>query len=279
MYKRVFLFSVENREREAIMAKTKEEKQQENLERIKNFRLLDDDFMTACFQDNIEGIELVIQIIMNNKDLRVTDVKIQYTVKNLHGRSLRLDVYAEDSNEKKYNFEIQRSDHGAGAKRARLNSALIDGKEIPKGFDPEQLPETYVIFITENDVLGEGLPVYHIDRVVRETGKVFSDEAHIIYVNASIRDNTELGKLMWDFSCTDAKDMNYQILAERVRYFKEDEKGVQAMCRAMEELVKEEKVEIVQNLLKLGKLSIEEIAVSAGLEAEEILKIKESITI
>ena len=151
------------------MAKTKEEKQQENLERIKNFRLLDDDFMTACFQDNIEGIELVIQIIMNNKDLRVTDVKIQYTVKNLHGRSLRLDVYAEDSNEKKYNFEIQRSDHGAGAKRARLNSALIDGKEIPKGFDPEQLPETYVIFITENDVLGEGLPVYHIDRVVRET--------------------------------------------------------------------------------------------------------------
>ena len=76
--------------------KTKEEKRQNNLERIKNFRLLDDDFMTACFQDNIEGTELVVQIIMDNMDLRVTDVKTQHTMKNIHGRSARLDVYETD---------------------------------------------------------------------------------------------------------------------------------------------------------------------------------------
>lgn len=262
---------------EEKMAKTKEQKQRDNLERIENFRLLDDDFMTACFQDNIEGAELLVQIIMNNKELRVTDVQTQYTIKNIHGRSARLDVYATDDDGKKYNFEIQRADKGAGAKRARLNSALIDGREIPAGLDPEELPETYVIFITERDILKKGLPLYHIDRRVRETGELFPDEAHIIYVNSEVKDNTELGRLMWDFACKNPDDMHYEALAERVRYFKKDEKGVQTMCKAMEDRVFEEKVEIVENLLKLGKLSDKEIADSAGLEEGDVLKIKESL--
>lgn len=50
----------------------------------------------------------------------------------------------------------------------------------------------------------------------------FDDEAHIIYVNSQIKDDTELGRLMHDFSCIDADDMKYKILADRVRYFKED---------------------------------------------------------
>lgn len=41
---------------------------------------------------------------------------------------------------------------------------------------------------------------------------------------------------MYDFSCTNASNMNYPILAERVRYFKEDEKGVAVMCKAMEDM-------------------------------------------
>ena len=39
---------------------------------------------------------------------------------------------------------------------------------------------------------------------------------------------------MYDFYCTDAGKMNYEILADRVRYFKEDERGVEIMCREME---------------------------------------------
>lgn len=116
------------------------------------------------------------------------------------------------------------------------------------------LAETYIIFITENDVLKAGLPIYHIDRTIKETGAMFGDEAHIIYVNSQIKDETELGRLMHDFSCTDAKDMYYKILADRVRYFKEDAKGVETMCRAMEEMRKEAAVEellkTLRNLMK-----------------------------
>ena len=66
--------------------------------------------------------------------------------------------------------------------------------------------------------------------------QAFNDQAHIVYVNSQIKDETALGKLMHDFFCTNSKDMNYSILAQRVRYFKEDTKGVAAMCRAMEKM-------------------------------------------
>ena len=75
---------------------------------------------------------------------------------------MRLDIYATDSDNKKYNIEIQRADKGAGAKRARYNSSLIDSNILPAGFEVENLAETYVIFITENDVIGKNKPHPHV---------------------------------------------------------------------------------------------------------------------
>ena len=129
-----------------------------------------------------------------------------------------------DRENRAYNIEVQRSDRGASEKRARYNSSLLDANLTDAGDDYDALNETYVIFITENDVLKAGLPIYHVDRTVRETGTVFNDQAHIVYVNSQIKDETALGKLMHDFFCTNSKDMNYSILAQRVRYFKAERK-------------------------------------------------------
>lgn len=210
-----------------------EKKHQEDLQRLRGFRLLDDDFMTKVFED-ISCAELLLQIILNDEGIHVLEAHSQRGIKNLQGRSVKLDILAVDSHNRVFNVEVQRSDKGAGAKRARYNSALIDANVTEPGDQYEALNETFVIFITENDVMKESLPIYHIDRVVRETGKIFKDEAHIIYVNSQIKDETKLGRLMHDFSCTDAKDMYNKVLADRVRYFKEDERGVEIMCREME---------------------------------------------
>ena len=188
---------------------------------------------------------------------------------------------AVDADNRVYNIEIQRSDKGAGAKRARYNSSLMDANVTEPGEKYENLCESYVIFITENDIMKAGLPIYHIDRTVKETGELFSDESHIIYVNSQIKDESALGKLMHDFSCTDAKDMKYKILADRVRYFKEDEKGVATMCKAMEEMrneaVKEERVEVhfdnnqsCKRNVADWKISYEEIAKIAKMTIEEV---------
>lgn len=210
-----------------------EKKHQEDLQRLRGFRLLDDDFMTKVFED-ISCAELLLRIILNDEGIRVLEAHSQRGIKNLQGRSVKLDILAVDSHNRVFNVEVQRSDRGAGAKRARYNSALIDANVTEPVDQYEDLNETFVIFITENDVMKAGLPIYHIDRVVRETGKLFEDEEHIIYVNSQIKDETKLGRLMHDFSCTDAKDMYNKVLADRVRYFKEDERGVEIMCREME---------------------------------------------
>ena len=118
------------------------------------------------------------------------------------------------------------------------------------------------------------MPIYHIHRMVAETGAVFNDQSHIIYVNSQIRDESALGKLMHDFFCTDAKDMFYPVLANRVQYFKQDAKGVATMCRAMEEMrnetVRERNIEIAKTMLASKKLSYEDIALFSGLTVDEV---------
>lgn len=266
-----------------------QQKHERNLELIRRLRLIDDDFMEKVFEDKACA-ELLLRIILERDDLTVQSVHGQHVVKNLQGRSIRMDILAVDTTGQIHNVEVQRSDKGAGVKRARYNSSLIDANITEAGDDYGKLNETYVIFITENDVLKGNLPIYHIDRVIRETGELFNDKSHIIYINSKIQDETELGKLMSDFFCTDANDMNYKVLADRVRYFKEDEKGVASMSRIFEEIAREaaekaaretaEKVaretaekaarETAKSLLALGKLSYEEISIASKLSVEEV---------
>ncbi len=248
-------------------------KHQEDLERIRNFRLMDDDFMSKVFEDKTCA-EFLLKIILNRNDLTVREVHIQHDIKNLQGRSVRLDILAVDEQNRAYNIEVQRSDRGAGAKRARYNSSLLDANLTQPGDIYDALNETYIIFITENDVLRYGLPIYHIDRMIREVDEPFGDQAHILFVNSQIKDETALGKLMHDFSCTDPKDMKYPVLAERVKYFKEDTKGVTTMCRALElmrdETKHENKLEIAGRLLASGKMTYEEIAEMVELPVSEV---------
>ena len=252
-------------------------KHQEDLQRIRGFRLLDDDFLTRCFDRKTDCMELVLQIVLENPDLQVVDVRTQVFVENLLNRSVRLDVLATDSAGRKFNVEIQRADKGAGRKRARYNSSMMDSHLLDKGKDVEMLPETYVIFITEHDVIGEGNALYPVERCFLNNGKKFGDGSHILYVNGAYQNETPIGKLMHDFSCTDAKDMKYRTLAERVRYFKEDEKEVAAMCKAMEDMRNEAKLEerkeIACSLLADGELSYEKIAKHTGFTVEEIQKL------
>ncbi|MCM1246733.1 MAG: PD-(D/E)XK nuclease family transposase [Roseburia sp.] len=247
-----------------------EEKRKKIQKRIKDFRLFDDEFMTKIFEDDIECTELLLHIIMDKPDLKVKKTQVQYVIKNLQGRSLTLDIHATDNEQREYDIEIQRADSGAKPKRARYHSSLLDANVLLTSDETEALPETYVIFITENDVLGKNKPIYHINRYIEETGEVFGDSSHILYVNGAYRDETPIGLLMRDFSCMSASDMHYKKLADRVRYFKENEEGVQTMSGIVAELIDEEKREMTVRLLKNGKLSKKEIAEISELDIEVV---------
>ncbi|MCR5238331.1 MAG: Rpn family recombination-promoting nuclease/putative transposase [Lachnospiraceae bacterium] len=227
----------------------------ETYKRIEAFRLFDDTFMSKVFDGRKEETALLLQIILNDPGIQVTSVLAQVEIKNLQGRSIRLDIRARNSKGEIFAVEVQRQDAGAKPKRARYISALIDANELKASQDFEKLPETYVIFITEHDALGEGEPIYNIDRTVKQTGKPFGDMAHIIYVNGENKSRTKLGKLMQDFHCTEAKDMNYKILADRVRYFKETQKGKDEMCAIVEEYANEQSKEAILIGFKKGVIT------------------------
>ena len=212
-----------------------EQKKIRYLEKIKQLRLMDDTFFNSCFDGNIPCMEVVLRAVLGNDRLRVTEVITQQSVPNLYGRAVRFDALATDG-ETIYDVEIQRSDEGAIPRRARFNSSMIDSREVSKGTLFPDLPETYVIFITEHDVWKRGKPLYKVRRTFEDTEEVFNDGTHILYVNGEYQSESPLGRLMHDFFCSDPNDMYSDVLAERVRFFKEDEKGVAAMCNVMKEI-------------------------------------------
>ena len=253
------------------MNRNKRQYDPDNLKRIKALRLIDDDFMNLVFNENIEGTELLLKIIMDRNDLKVTDVRTQSKIKNLNGRSICLDIDALDSEGAKYDIEIQRTNKGANPKRARYHSSIIDASMLKEGDDFTNLRENYVIFITEKDAIGSNKPIYHVDRMIREDNVQFEDGEHIIYVNGSNKaDDTALGRLMSDFFCTEAKDMYYKELSDKVRYYKETEKGVDKMCEIWDEVRNEARIENAQKMINSGKLSLEDIAEYSGLSLDKV---------
>ena len=173
----------------------------ECLNLIENFRLMDDTFMSKCLENAPECIELILRIILGKKDLKVVKSQTEYPIKSLQGRGVRFDVFARDSKDREYDIEIQCADHGAEPKRARYNSALMDANALKSGEDFDRLHDTYVIFITENDVMGRRQGVYVFDRMDRKSGLDFGDGAHVVYANGTWRGNDALGRLMHDFNC------------------------------------------------------------------------------
>ena len=259
-----------------------EERCERYKEKLKDYTIMDDIFMRNVLKKR-ECVEYILQVVMNKKELQLIDHILQKDYKNLQGRSAVLDCVAKDENYCQFNVEIQGENEGASSKRARYHSGLLDMNTLNPGEPFEKLPETYVIFITRHDILGYNRAICHINRKVEEENELFEDKAHIIYVNSNKQEDTELGRLMHDLHCKDAKDMHSDILSSRVYELKETEEGVREMCKDMEEIYSEgmekgreygfeegaekKAKEMVQSFAKMG-LSVQQIAEAAKITVE-----------
>lgn len=263
-------------------ALTSEEQHKKDLERLEKMRPLDDDLMRELFRNNIPLAQFVLRIMIGKDDLVITSEETQYDMERLLGaRSICLDVLATDSEGQKFNLEIQRADMGATPQRARYHSSAMDVEFLSAKQNFDELPITYVIFVTENDVRKGNRPVYTFERADILTGESFGDGEYILFVNGAYtnqEDNSDLAKLIHDFRCNDADDMYFDLMAERTRYYKKSLKGVSHMCKIMEDMRNEaakeaktqEKIQIALNLLSLGMGSVEKIAEATGLTIEKV---------
>ena len=253
----------------------------EYLAEIERFRLMDDDFMSKCLENAPECIELILQIILGKKDLKVVKSQTEYPIKSLQGRGVRFDVFARDSKGREYDIEIQRADKGAEPKRARYNSALMDANALKSGENISKLRDTYVIFITENDVMKRGQDLYSYLRIEERNGDLLHDGTHIIYVNGAAKGDSAVCKLIHDLLCQDTAEMYFDLLRKRVGEFKNSEEGRRNMCRAMERIKTEGKRETMlataKRLLANGKLMLKEIAECTGLSLAQVKKLQASM--
>ncbi len=174
-----------------------------------------------------------------------------------------LDVHATCATGKKINVEVQGNSKGAAVERARFHSSMIDVRMLKAKQDFRELKDSYVIFFYKRDKFKEGLPIYHVERIVRETGKPFEDGSHIIYVNGSYKGEDELAKLIEDFHQKNPANMHYKALSDGMKHFKEIEKGRETMCDSVEKYAKEyaeeQKIDIAKNLIKDLGLSMDQV--------------------
>ena len=130
---------------------------------------------------------------------------------------------------------------------------------LKAGQEFKEIHDSYVIFITAKDVMDAGLSLYHVDRVLQETGVYFGDGFDIIYLNGSYKDDSDpIGKPAHDFRCRSSADMFYPELAEQVKYFKETEGGREIMCQVFEDLAEKranERAEEVREETRIETLS------------------------
>ena len=107
-----------------------------------------------------------------------------------------------------------------------------------------------LVFISRFDMFKDGISLYHVDRVVRETGKVVNNGFEEIYVNAAVKDNSDVSELMEVFVSDDVYNDKFPLTSAGKRRYKETEEGQSIMCEITERINEETRIETREETLK-----------------------------
>lgn len=229
--------------------------EQQKREKVRDFRPIDDVFFEVLAQ-SIPVCQEMLRTIMEDDCLIVTDVVTQSSERNLYGRSVRLDALCVLGNGTKVNVEVQRSDNDNHLKRVRFNASSITVKDSEPGTRFDEVLELYVVYISEFDFLKGNKTIYHVDKILRETGEFIDDGLHEIFVNTVIDDGTDIAELMSCFTKKEVKSEKFPALSSEVKRLKETEGGVSAVCEVMQmyidETVHAERMAKIQKMIQKG---------------------------
>lgn len=202
-----------------------------------------DDIMFRKMAENKDFCQEILRVILSEPGLKVLEVAVQWSGTNLQGRSVILDAKCTLGDGREVNIEVQKADDDNHQKRVRYNGAILTTNIADPGISFENVPDVCIIFISKFDVFGDRFPLYHVDRIVRETGKTVNNGFSEVYVNTKIKDNSEISELMEVFVSDNAYSNKFPITSGIKRQYKETEGGLQTMCEIMEKIREEGKEE------------------------------------
>ena len=260
-----------------------------------------DDAMFQKMAEDVAFPQEILQVILADKALQVLENVPQFSLKNMQGRSCILDVRCLLSDGRIVNIEVQKADDDDHQRRVRYNGSLVTTNITEPGDKFKDVPDVIIIFISKFDVFKSGKALYHVDRVVRETGELAYNGFSEIYINAEVNDNSDVAKLMEIFTKDEVyDDVKFPATSSRKRLFKHTEEGVSAMCEIIEKYKAEGMAQgmamgraegriegraegraegRIEGLLKMavslwkkGRLTEQEAADEAGISLEEFKK-------
>ena len=203
-----------------------------------------DDLMFCKMAEHKEFCEEILRVILEDDGLTVVEAIPQWHGKNLSGRSVVLDAKCVTGDGRQINIEVQKADDDNHLKRARYNAAVLTTNVSQTGKRFEFIPDVCIVFISKFDIFDSGLPLYHIDKVVRETGQVIEDGLTEIFVNTVNYDGSKPSRLMKLFTENDAySNDEFPVTSELKSRLKSSEGGSRAMNEILEKLISDEKRE------------------------------------
>lgn len=204
---------------------------------IRGMNIMDDDFFVKVAED-IGAMEEILCTFFRSK-IRLCWTRAQVHLRNCGARSVTLDALCKSEKKVLYGIEMEKSNKYDHQRRVRYNSSNIDTACTEKGLEFRDIPELCMIYISKSDFFKKGFTVYHVNRILQENGDVVDNGVQEIYVNARVDDGSKIAQLMKYMKHTRGEPPLFPKLSARVKYLKEDRKGVDEMCEAVEKYARE----------------------------------------
>ena len=135
----------------------------------------------------------------------------------------------------------------------------------------KNVPDVCIVFISKFDIFKGKSPIYHVDRVVRETGAVVDNGFEEIYVNTKVRNGLDVSELMRIFVEDNAYSTRFPKTSEIKRRYKIVDGGGD-MGSAIERFKQEGRMEVFAKLLEKNLISYSEAADMADMTEEDFKK-------
>lgn len=146
---------------------------------------LKDDFMFGAVMRDPKRCKPLLEHILGVQIREIRYPELQKIIDNtMDAKSVRLDVYIEDSDNTIYNIEMQTTNKKNLPKRMRYYQGMIDLNIISKGDEYNQLKKSFIIFICDYDQYKEGRYIYTFENVCLENASIrFGDETVKVVLN------------------------------------------------------------------------------------------------
>ena len=238
---------------------------EEKREKIQALNLTSDVFAGKVLEEP-EVLEEFLNLLTRRR-WHICEVKSQYSIRQILGHSVVLDLYAVEEDGTRIHLELQNKDNDEHILRTRYCRACIDTTLLDTGLKYKELSDLWQIFITQKDFLKCGKPLVW-------NRKRYRDGTTEIYFNLSSKDGqSKVQEKLQDYmrhTVPENESASFPKLVNRVHFLKSETKGMGQMCEIFDQ-VRQDGIEYGRQETKI--ISIDKLIHSLGITKEKACEI------